>query len=181
VISEPMIISQSPEEIRAAQTLQSKCELLRVALRECHASAAQTDEAMIPPFSLQLSHTSSAGTITNKSLKIEVSFEIRGIDSGSPPSQVFGVTCVFDLYYQISDSAFQPTAESVAAFKDGNAVFNCWPYVREFTQSITSRMEVTPPPLPLLRLVPKTSQPVETTHGKRGHVSPATEVAAQKT
>jgi hypothetical protein len=65
------------------------------------------------------------------------------------------VECAFDLDYELADKSFQPSPESVTAFKDGNAVFNCWPYTREFVHNMAARMGLELPPLPLLRIVPK--------------------------
>src|ERR1035437_9701246 len=149
-----MIISQKPEEIREALALQSKCELKRVALRQCHASAEGAEEAN-GPFSLRVSHNSTANAIKDGILRVEVRFQIASYDAAEPPAMVFEVHCSFTLDYELEDPSFQPSAESIAAFKDGNAVFNCWSYTREFFQSIASRMELTPPPLPLLRIIPQ--------------------------
>jgi hypothetical protein len=149
-----MIISQSYEEIQAAAPLQSKCELVRIALSECHASMVGTREKLQPPFHLQLSRNSIANAIVENVLRIQVKFQVQGLDKSSPSSQLFGIECAFDLDYQIQDQ-FQPSTEAIAAFKDGNAVFNCWPYVREFIQSTVSRMSIAPPPIPLLRFIPR--------------------------
>jgi hypothetical protein len=149
-----MIISQKPEEIREALALLSKCELKRVALRECHASAEATKDAK-GPFSVRVSHNSTANTILDGILRIEVRFQIESYDAADPPRIIFNLQCSFALDYELEDRSLQPSAESITAFKDGNAVFNCWSYVREFFQSIASRMELAPPPLPLLRVVPQ--------------------------
>jgi hypothetical protein len=156
-----MTISQSPEEIQAAILLQSKCELIRVALRECHASAEGTEDTMKAPFGLHISHNSTAHPIVDAILRIGVRFQIQGLDSSEPPSQLFGIECVFDLDYQIQDRSFQPSEASLVAFKDGNAVFNCWPYTRELVQSMALRMSINPPVLPFLRIFPKRIQPDE--------------------
>jgi hypothetical protein len=149
-----MIISQRPEEIRAALALQSKCELRRVALRQCSASAGDV-QPLKGPFSLRVSHDSAAHSVVDGILRIEVRFQIESHDAAESPLMVFEVHCSFALDYELDDRSFQPSAESIAAFKDGNAVFNCWSYAREFFQSIASRMELVPPPLPLLRIVPQ--------------------------
>jgi hypothetical protein len=150
-----MIIAQEPEAIRHAQSLQAKCELKRVTLRQCHASLEGVQSAMTAPFSLRLSHNTQANAILDGVLRIEVRFQIQSFDKSDPPSLLFSVDCAFDLDYEIEDKAYQPSPESIAAFKDGNAVFNCWPYTRELVQSITTRMGMQPPPIPLLRIVPK--------------------------
>ena len=150
-----MIISQSQEEIRAAAVLQAKCELKRVGLRQCHASLDGTEAELTGPFSLRVSHTAVAKGIRDGILPIETCFSAQGYDSSEPPILLFNIECTFDLEYQIQDTAFEPSAQSLAAFKDGNAIFNAWPYAREFVNSLTSRMELHAPPLPFLRMVPK--------------------------
>ncbi len=150
-----MLISQDTKEIKAALALQSKCELAQVSLRQCHASLEGSEETLKEPFSIRLSHNSTANAISNGVLQIEVRFQFQTYDSGEPPSLLCSIVCAFDLKYEISDNAFQPTAESIAAFKDGNAIFNCWPYVREFMQSTSARMGLRTPPLPLLRIAPR--------------------------
>jgi hypothetical protein len=149
-----MIISQDPEAIRHAQALQTQCELRRVALHACHASTDGRLSDAKPPFALRLNHNSVAHAILEGILRIEVAFQIQGFDSTVPPMLLFSIDCTFDLDYAINNREYQPTEESISAFKDGNAVFNCWPYARELAQSLTTRMEFQPPPLPLLRIVP---------------------------
>jgi hypothetical protein len=50
---------------------------------------------------------------------------------------------------------FAPTAEQINAFKDGNAIFNCWPYCRQYVQEMIQRMGYPPLTLPFLRVVTK--------------------------
>ena len=150
-----MIISQSPEEIQSALTLQSKCELKRVALRQCHASLEGDEATLSGPFCLSVSHNSVANSIVDSILRIEGRFQVQGYDNSEPPVLLFNVECAFDLDYEIQDKTFEPTAQSIAAFKDGNAIFNCWPYARELVSSLTSRMDLHAPPLPFLRVIPK--------------------------
>jgi hypothetical protein len=150
-----MIISQSQEEILAASKLLQKCELKDIALRQCHVSLEGSEKHMKAPFSLKVSHNSIANAIADGMLRIEVRFQVQCYDSSDPVALLFNVESAFDADYEIEDRSFSPTPESITAFKDGNAIFNCWPYAREFVQSMTGRMAVHPPPLPLLRFVPK--------------------------
>ena len=80
------------------------------------------------------------------------------MDANKAP--VFSVECVYELCYRLKED-YKPQADEIEAFKNGNAVFNCWPYFREFFQNLTARMGQTPPPLPLLRIVPKPATPVK--------------------
>jgi hypothetical protein len=150
-----MIISQSQEEIRAAMDLQSKCELRRVGLRQCHASLEGTETELTSPFYLRVSHNSTANSQLGGTLRIEARFQAQGYDSSVPPTLLFSIECAFDLDYEIQGGTFEPTPQSIAAFKDGNAIFNAWPYARELVNSLTSRMDLHAPPLPFLRIVPK--------------------------
>jgi hypothetical protein len=150
-----MIISQSQEEIQAAVALQSKCELKRISLRQCHASLEGTPADLAGPFSLRISHNSTANAILEGVLRIEGRFQVQGYDSSESPALLFSIECAFDLDYELQDKSFEPMAQSVAAFKDGNAIFNCWPYARELVDNLTSRMDLRVPALPFLRIVPK--------------------------
>ncbi len=156
-----MIISPEPEEFRAAQALQAKCELRRIWLRQCQVSLEGSEDSLKGPFSLRFSHNSLANAIIDGLLRFEVRFQVRSYDSSEPPALLFDITCAFDLEYMLDDKTYQPSPESITAFKDGNALFNCWPYVREFVQSATARMGLNPPPLPFLRVVPKKKSSVE--------------------
>jgi len=150
-----MIISQEQEEIRAALALNAKCELKRVALRECRLTLEGSEETLQGPFAFSISHSSVVNSAPEGLMQIQVRFDFESHDKSDPPMPLFKLRCAFNLDYEFEDKSFQPPPESIAAFKDGNAVFNCWPYVREFVQSMTSRMELHPPALPLLRIVPK--------------------------
>jgi hypothetical protein len=150
-----MVISQQPEEIRKAFELQTKCELKRVVLRSCQASVESTEAIDRSAMAFRLAHLSSANAIADGVLRIQVKFSVHGESSAEPPAHLFLLECAFDLDYELHDAAFEPSPESVAAFKDGNAVFNCWPYTREFVHNITTRMGLDLPPLPFLRIVPK--------------------------
>ena len=152
-----MTISQTPEEINAAVGLQIKTELIRVALRGCNVTGPNTPTESPGPFVLKISYVSVADPFQSGLLRVSVSFKVEGVDdddTGSPV-EVFGIACSFWLEYRVSDLSFEPSQEALAAFKDGNAVFNCWPYAREFVQNLTARMSINAAPLPFLRLLPK--------------------------
>lgn len=57
-------------------------------------------------------------------------------------------------------TGYVPSEEAIAAFKDGNAIFNVWPYFREFLQSATTRMGHPPLTAPFLKLRPKQEESV---------------------
>jgi hypothetical protein len=69
-------------------------------------------------------------------------------------SHLFQVVCRYALLYDLKPG-YVPAQQDLDAFKDGNAIFHCWPYTRELVQNMTMRMGLPVPPLPFLRLAPK--------------------------
>src|SRR5581483_12459580 len=70
-------------------------------------------------------------------------------DSSDPRRTIFSISSRFRLAYRL-ENGIQPEESNIRAFMNGNAIFNCWPYLREFTQNLSARMGHFPPPLPLL-------------------------------
>lgn len=64
------------------------------------------------------------------------------------------ISCTLVLEYSLRPE-FSPTENQIRAFHEGNAVFNCWPFFREYVQSSAARMSVPPLPVPFLRLQAK--------------------------
>lgn len=85
---------------------------------------------------------------------VEVSFEYSAWDSSEPPERVFLINSTFEVAYQMLDG-YAPTHDAIESFSRGTAVFNCWPYAREFLSDVTARLGHRAPPLPLLRITPK--------------------------
>jgi len=148
-----MIISQEQKDIEAARELTSKSELRRVRLRRCLAELQGEEDQLQSPFGLAHSHNTTA-SIIDTVLRIEVTFNFQGFDNSDGKVSLFSISCSFDLDYEIP-AEYRPDQAALNSFKDGNAVFNCWPYARECVQSITAKMGIKPPPLPLLRIAPK--------------------------
>jgi len=91
---------------------------------------------------------------TEQQLIVEVSFEYAAWDSSEPQQRIFLITCTFEVCYRLRDS-YTPTEVEKQSFSRGTAVFNCWPYAREFFRDITARLGHQTPSLPLLRITPK--------------------------
>jgi hypothetical protein len=71
---------------------------------------------------------------------------------------VVTVECAYEVDYLVREK-FELRADHVTAFKDGNAIFNAWPYFREFLQSSLQRMGLPPLVAPFLRLQPRAKPP----------------------
>jgi hypothetical protein len=152
-----MLISPTREEFKAAQSLQTHCELSNVALLHCSGWRAPAGTPLSEPYTLNELHSSTARLI-DEALAVEVSFEAFAVDAKK--AKVFSVECAYELCYGLREG-YRPGENEIEAFKNGNAIFNCWPYFREFFQNLAARMGQTPPPLPFLRIAPKPPVPVE--------------------
>jgi len=149
-----MQISQDSREITSAFAVQSRCELKRILLSSCEALRNGDETDFQSPFELKFAHECLKTQIHASRLVIELRFSFEGKDSSESERSMFRVGCGFELIYDLHGKV-RPTDEEIDAFKKGNAVFNCWPYVREFVQQTAARMGFQPPPIPLLRIQPK--------------------------
>jgi hypothetical protein len=150
-----MLIAPTREEFKAAQSLQTHCDLDRIALLRCSISRVPVGTQLSEPYTLSTSNSSTAKLIDDV-LTVEAFFNSTAVDANK--AQVFTVECVYELCYRLKEG-YKPQQSEIEAFKNGNAIFNCWPYFREFFQNVTARMGQAPPPLPLLRVVPKPATP----------------------
>lgn len=148
-----MVISQEQSEINAARELTAKSELRTVRLRRCTADLQGEESSLAAPFGLAHSYNTTA-SLLDGILRVEVAFNFQSFDASEGKVALFSISCSFDLDYEV-EQGYQPDVQAINAFKDGNAIFNCWPYARECVQNITMRMGLRPPALPLLRMAPK--------------------------
>jgi hypothetical protein len=154
-----MQLSQTKEQIQALSALQANCEIHSVTLLSCNVIKAKTGSGKFKePYSVKPALSNIAPSCQDGFLVVEVSFEYSAWDASEPPERLFLVNCTFEVSYKLRDD-YRPTSDQLASFGRGTAVFNCWPYAREFLQDITSRIGHQTPALPLLRIVPKKSEP----------------------
>ena len=152
----PFAIEQDREAIRAGFEIQCRSELIDVKLIDCSFDAPEQED-LISPFSLEMNPQAQKKSFQDGRLEIQVEFLFQATDASDPRKTVFSLESGYLLTYMIQGD-FNPTDEQVEAFKDGNAVFNVWPYAREFTQNLTMRAGLPLPPIPLLRLMPKSEE-----------------------
>jgi hypothetical protein len=154
-----MRISQTKEQIRALSTLQANCEIRAVTLLSCNVTRAKAGGSNFKePYSVRPALSNIAPFHLDGLLVVEVSFEYSAWDASEPPERLFLVNCTFEVSYEVQNE-YMPSSEELASFGRGTAVFNCWPYAREFLRDITSRIGHQTPVLPLLRIVPKKVEP----------------------
>lgn len=69
-------------------------------------------------------------------------------------SPLVNISATILAEYQLAEG-FAPSVQEQKAFLAANAVFNCWPYWREFVQSTAGRMNLPPLTLPFFRVRPQ--------------------------
>jgi hypothetical protein len=149
-----MRLSQTKEQIAALRSFQEQCEIENVSLQSCAATRAKADAIFTEPYSVKPSLSNISSAQHGNMFVVEVSFDYNAWDSSEPSMQLFHVNCTFEVCYRLRDG-FVPSDDEKTSFSRGTAVFNCWPYAREFFRDITSRLGQTAPVLPLLRIIPK--------------------------
>jgi hypothetical protein len=153
-------ISQTPEQIKALSAFQNHCEIRGITLQSCNATRAKAGTELREPFSIKPALSNISSSLQSEQFVVEVSFEYAAWDSSEPQERLFLVNCTFEVAYQISDG-YSPSEEEKSSFSRGTAVFNCWPYAREFLRDITARLGHQTPILPLLRITPKKPESAE--------------------
>jgi hypothetical protein len=149
-----MRLTQTTEQIKALTAFQDHCEIDGITLQSCAASRAKAGAAFKEPFEVKPALSNIASSFQGQNFVVEVSFEYTAWDTSEPPERLFKVDCTFEVSYRLRGQ-YSPSEEERISFSKGTAVFNCWPYAREFLRDITARLGHQTPPLPLLRISPK--------------------------
>ncbi len=158
----PITIQQTAEQAKLAFELHTRAEIESVRLLKSRVASRSLLEPLRGPIALRLKHKARQAPAPKGLLRLEISFHLSGVEEKAPSAEdsrmgrqpLVLVECTWEADYRLAEK-YQPTPEAVKAFKDGNAVFNCWPYFREYVQNTITRMNLPPLTLPLLRLLPK--------------------------
>jgi len=148
-----MQISQTQDEIQALVALHTRCALGSVTLLSCAARRIPFGSSPTEPIDLRAAPPAVESARMGQNLRVHIRFSQTAMDASAPQQEIFAIDCVFEACYQL-EAGYQPSDEEIKAFSEGNAVFNVWPYARQFLQDMSTRMSFNPPPLPLLRFAP---------------------------
>ena len=133
----------------------SVVEIDRVRLCEARFRSAVQPEKATRSISLNLKRRVE---IVNESqgggsFQVKVGFDLamhRDDDEKELQAEIRGV---FELSYRLPKEAIF-SSETLEAFANFNAVFNAWPYWREFVQASLTRMAMPPLTIPVFRVQP---------------------------
>ncbi len=158
----PILIQQTPHEARLAFELHTHAEIESVRLRKARLASSPLLESPGGRIKLRFRQRARQVQAPEGILRLEVNFRLSGDQekhsSNKEPKAskepLLVVDCTWEVDYRLAEN-YQPSPKAVKAFKDGNAIFNCWPYFREYVQNAVTRMNLPPLTIPLLRLLPK--------------------------
>jgi hypothetical protein len=147
-------LAQTNEQFSALRRFQAKCDLEAITLLSCNAARGDAGSVYTEPYSLRPGVSNVSPSQNGRLFVVKVSFDYDAWDSSEPPQKLFQVNGTFEIRYQLHEG-YIPTEEERMAFSRATAVFNCWPYAREFFRDMTGRLGHNAPVLPLLHVIPK--------------------------
>jgi len=163
-----IVIEQNQDETKLAFEVNQSAAINRIRLARAKVASQAMDEGPKAPISVNFNFKSKPMASPPNVLRLEIAFRMAGIEEpeegtedapakkpdDKKPETVVLVECAYEVDYVLREG-FEITPEHVKAFKDGNAIFNAWPYFREYLQNNLQRMGLPPLTAPFLRLQPK--------------------------
>ena len=169
-----IIIEQDEETFRSASEFSTHAELDRVTLLDASLKKAVDTSSLSRPLELRIHYEPGLAAVKSGCANLQIRFEFRATDASGDAPDVIALACTLEASYSL-EKDYKPGSNAIDAFHRANAVFNSWPFFREYVQSTVVRMNMPAPPVPLLRLLvtPKES-PKAAPHGEeKGKISPS--------
>ncbi len=150
-----ILIEQSVDEAKACLRLVNQTEMDHICLTESRAKCLNSvDGALKSKLSVTLRFKALTHKLDGPKFRVRTGFEFKIVSDEEDPKDFVKIYCAFEAHYRVAEN-YQPTMDELNAFRKANAVFNSWPFFREYIQSTVSRMGFPPPPVPFLRLQPR--------------------------
>jgi hypothetical protein len=171
-------ISQDTEQRKLAVSLQHNSDISAIRLIEAKVNCKSALDEKLHPLSFAAEFHPDAIERNQRTLSVITQFSFK-IISDNHKTEVIVLQCRMAAEYILAEG-FEPSAEQINAFKEGPAIFNCWPYFREYVQSTVVRMNYPPPTIPFLWLEAKKSAVPELQPVTASRQSSETTKAARK-
>jgi len=146
-------IEQDKRQAQLAFALQSRAEIDSIRITDSTLACKVAPENVTFPLEMMLKHEAEDAVVTSGKMIIPVRFGFKAVTEDRKV-EVLTVTCRLEAAYELPEG-YEPTPEQIDAFRQGNAIFNCWTYFREYLQNSVARMNFPPVTVPFLRMVPK--------------------------
>ena len=160
-----MIIEQDQEQLHNAIALHTKAEISSVRLAWARSWSRPMMPNILPPSSpFNIAYKVGDFHLGAGHLTLETDFNLVVFEAGkeqeySSSEPMIRIDCRFEAQYSLAPE-YIPTEREIEAFRSANAIFNCWPYFREYIQGTTIKMGLPALVIPFLRIVvKKTDQP----------------------
>jgi hypothetical protein len=170
-----LVAEVAPEIVRSAGRVAAAVELRNVFLLEARAALAPQfveEGCQLPKkgWSIQVGHRGKFTIHQKKTLRTTLQFDFKASEAKSKGKPLLIIAATFIAEYEMAEG-FNPPTEDLNAFVHANAVFNCWPYWREYVHSTAARMNLPPLTLPFFR--------VRTPQSANKHLERGTDLAKQ--
>lgn len=142
-------IVQSREERKLGQTVHTNAEIEAIRLVEVNAKCKSLAGDIDFPLSFAIDVRPTDAAVKSSRLTVDTRFFLKVMTKEKV--DVISLECVIAADYTLQGD-FTPSDEQIKAFQEGNAIFNCWPYFREYAQSTLCRMNYPPLAVPFLRV-----------------------------
>jgi hypothetical protein len=154
-------IQQSAKEMALAAEVNRNAAICAVRLSHSRMTSRALDEP--PKGRIQVRFTVKSRPVDGPKGKLRVRVDFRMMGELEPQQapegrakkeRIVSVECSYAVDYQLREG-FEPSIKQIKAFKDGNVIFNSWPYFREYLQESIQRMGFPPLTAPFLRVQTK--------------------------
>ena len=166
-----IVIEQSHETAKLAFELHRNVELKAIRLTDSKLSSTRFIQAPAGAIGIAIDFESKQLTAPAGAISLQVGFKMAGTESPDEPEAtrneepMVTVSCSYDVEYVVREG-FQPSKAQIDAFREGNAIFNVWPYFREYLQSSLQRMGFPPFVAPFLKIEPQRKAPKRSEGGQ---------------
>jgi len=145
-----MRIERDPEDFKIISKVARKSKVVKVTMISGNFElAGQTSfpEKLIA----SLSVLGEIYNLEEKSFTAKVTITFKGVRSEDDKTPKVSIVGSFILYYSLHD-ANEFTEDEIKIFCEVNAVYNAWPFLREYISSVLARLDLPQFALPLLKL-----------------------------
>lgn len=159
-----IVIRQNESDVKLAFDVHRHAEIVKIRLASASMRAEDFRDTSEQNLQIRFAYESAHKPAQVGVLRIQVKFRMQGsVKQDSETSRekakaAVKVECIFEADYSLKPE-FEITPEHIRAFREGNAIFNLWPYFREFLQSHVTAMALPPFVAPFLRIQPKLPAP----------------------
>ena len=147
-----MEIEKKVSEFKSLTKVVSRVDLNNIYMSNCNAER-KPDALEHDKLEAKISIKGDLLSKVNNDFNAIVKFSVEGRSGKDPEYIVVKIENEYVLNYSLKSNK-DLTKSDLEAFCSINAVYNAWPYWREFVQNMTNRMEMPVLTLPLLKFRP---------------------------